>query len=57
MKIKIDDNAGFCFGVVKAIGTAEEELARSGTLYCLGDIVHNNAEVQRLKQKIDLQTG
>ena len=51
MKIKIDDNAGFCFGVVKAIGTAEEELSRSGTLYCLGDIVHNNAEVQRLKQK------
>ena len=37
--------------MVKAIGTAEEELSRSGTLYCLGDIVHNNAEVQRLKQK------
>jgi len=51
MLISIDDNAGFCFGVVKAIGTAEEELARSGTLYCLGDIVHNNAEVSRLNQK------
>lgn len=51
MKIKIDDNAGFCFGVVKAIGTAEEELSRTGTLYCLGDIVHNNAEVHRLNQK------
>lgn len=51
MQIKIDDNAGFCFGVVNAIGTAEDELARSGTLYCLGDIVHNNAEVQRLNQK------
>ena len=51
MRIKIDDNAGFCFGVVKAIGTAEEELTHGGTLYCLGDIVHNNAEVQRLKQK------
>lgn len=51
MQVKIDDNAGFCFGVVKAIGAAEEELSRSGTLYCLGDIVHNNAEVQRLRQK------
>ena len=51
MTIKIDDNAGFCFGVVKAIGAAEEELARSGKLYCLGDIVHNNAEVKRLKDK------
>ena len=48
MLIKIDDNAGFCFGVVKAIGTAEAELSREGTLYCVGDIVHNNAEVQRL---------
>ena len=51
MNITIDENAGFCFGVVKAIGTAEEELSRSGNLYCLGDIVHNNAEVHRLNQK------
>lgn len=51
MLIKIDDNAGFCFGVVKAIGTAEAELSREGTLYCLGDIVHNNAEVQRLARR------
>lgn len=51
MRIKIDDNAGFCFGVVKAIGTAEEQLAHNQVLYCLGDIVHNNAEVQRLNQK------
>ena len=51
MRVTIDDNAGFCFGVVKAIGTAEEELARGGTLYCLGDIVHNNAEVSRLHGK------
>lgn len=48
MRILIDENAGFCFGVVKAIGAAEEELAHSGKLYCLGDIVHNNAEVRRL---------
>ena len=51
MQIVIDDNAGFCFGVVRAIGTAEEELKHSGRLYCLGDIVHNNAEVARLRQK------
>ena len=44
MEIRIDDNAGYCFGVVKAIGAAEEELARNGNLYCLGDIVHNSAE-------------
>ena len=50
MKILIDDNAGYCFGVVKAIGTAEEELASAGRLFCLGDIVHNSAEVERLKQ-------
>ena len=48
MQIVIDDNAGFCFGVVRAIGTAEEELQRKGKLYCLGDIVHNSAEVARL---------
>ena len=49
--ITIDENAGFCFGVVKAIATAEEELTHSKTLYCLGDIVHNNAEVARLSGK------
>lgn len=48
MKVLIDDNAGYCFGVVKAIGAAEEELSHSGSLYCLGDIVHNSAEVERL---------
>ena len=51
MEVKIDDNAGYCFGVVKAIGAAEEELERSGRLYCLGDIVHNSAEVERLRRK------
>ena len=51
MDVRIDDNAGYCFGVVKAIGAAEEELSRCGNLYCLGDIVHNSAEVERLKQK------
>ena len=51
MKITIDPHSGFCFGVVYAIQMAEEELDRSGKLYCLGDIVHNNMEVERLKSK------
>ena len=50
MSVIIDENAGFCFGVVKAIAAAEEQLRGSKTLYCLGDIVHNNEEVQRLSQ-------
>ena len=51
MQVDIDPHSGFCFGVVYAIQQAEEELERSGTLYCLGDIVHNNMEVDRLKAK------
>ena len=51
MHIEIDKHAGFCFGVVKAIGAAEDALAREGSLYCLGDIVHNSAEVDRLETK------
>ncbi|MDD2299430.1 MAG: 4-hydroxy-3-methylbut-2-enyl diphosphate reductase [Fermentimonas sp.] len=49
-KIEIDKGSGFCFGVVKAINKAEEELKKNGTLYCLGDIVHNNIEVERLEK-------
>ena len=49
--IEIDSESGFCFGVVTAIRKAEEELARSGTIYCLGDIVHNSGEVERLRAK------
>ncbi|MBQ7540201.1 MAG: 4-hydroxy-3-methylbut-2-enyl diphosphate reductase, partial [Bacteroidaceae bacterium] len=48
VKIEIDTGSGFCFGVTTAISKAEEELAGSGSLYCLGDIVHNSAEVERL---------
>lgn len=51
MNVEIDNDSGFCFGVVTAIRKAEEELARGGTLYCLGDIVHNSDEVQRLASK------
>ena len=50
-RIEIDNGSGFCFGVTTAINKAEEELSRSSQLYCLGDIVHNNAEVERLKNK------
>ncbi len=49
MNVTIDPNSGFCFGVVYAIEIAERELAKSERLYCLGDIVHNNMEVKRLK--------
>ena len=48
LNIEIDKKSGFCFGVVNAISKAEEELAKGGTLYCLGDIVHNEQEVERL---------
>ena len=41
MKVEIDNESGFCFGVLSAIGKAEEELRKSGQLFCLGDIVHN----------------
>jgi 4-hydroxy-3-methylbut-2-en-1-yl diphosphate reductase len=51
MNISIDPGSGFCFGVVFAIQMAEDELDRTGSLYCLGDIVHNNEEVERLKKK------
>ena len=47
-KIVVDLNSGFCFGVINAIRTAEQYLLEHQTLYCLGDIVHNNEEVQRL---------
>ena len=48
LNIEIDKKSGFCFGVVNAITKAEEELAKGETLYCLGDIVHNGQEVERL---------
>ena len=49
--VEIDSRSGFCFGVTAAIRKAEEVLDREGTLYCLGDIVHNTAEVERLRRK------
>ena len=50
MQIQIDNSSGFCFGVTTAIKKAEEELASGKTLYCLGDIVHNSMECERLKR-------
>ena len=50
LRIEIDENSGFCFGVTTAIKKAEEELSNGGTLDCLGDIVHNSIECDRLKR-------
>ncbi len=49
VKIEIDNHSGFCFGVVYAIEMAQDYLKENGSLYCLGDIVHNDLEVERLK--------
>lgn len=51
LKVTIDQQSGFCFGVVYAIEMAEEILDEEGVLYCLGDIVHNDEEVLRLEKK------
>ena len=50
VNVEIDNGSGFCFGVTTAIKKAEEELAKGNTLYCLGDIVHNGQECERLKK-------
>ena len=55
MIVEIDDKSGFCFGVVRAITEAERALAEGGTVYSLGDIVHNRIEVQRL-ERLGLRT-
>lgn len=55
IQIEIDNGSGFCFGVTTAIRKAEEELAEGKQLYCLGDIVHNGMEVERLHEQ-GLQT-
>lgn len=49
IEVEIDSGSGFCFGVVNAIQSAERELNSTNVLYCLGDIVHNSLEVERLK--------
>ena len=49
IEVEIDKGSGFCFGVVTAIESAERELNNTDILYCLGDIVHNSLEVERLQ--------
>jgi 4-hydroxy-3-methylbut-2-enyl diphosphate reductase len=51
IKIQIDDTSGFCSGVIRAVGMAEDELEKSGKLFCLGNIVHNPVELARLREK------
>ncbi|MEP0987772.1 4-hydroxy-3-methylbut-2-enyl diphosphate reductase [Ekhidna sp.] len=51
MKVEIDENSGYCFGVEFAIQMAEDEMAEGQELFCLGDIVHNSMEVERLYNK------
>ena len=55
MTVEIDNDSGFCFGVLSAIGKAEEELRHGDELFCLGDIVHNGIECERL-QGLGLKT-
>ncbi len=50
LQVEIDSGSGFCFGVTTAIRKAEEELAAGNALYCLGDIVHNGMECERLRR-------
>lgn len=54
MRIVIDNGSGFCFGVRRAIATLEQELRRKGSIHCVGDIVHNEQEIERL-QKLGLK--
>jgi len=51
IKIQIDDTSGFCSGVIRAVGMAEDALEKSEKLYCLGNIVHNPVELARLREK------
>jgi 4-hydroxy-3-methylbut-2-en-1-yl diphosphate reductase len=51
LHVRIDPSSGFCFGVIYAIQMAEDLLDEQGYLYCLGDIVHNDEEVQRLQRR------
>ncbi len=51
LRVQIDSGSGFCFGVIYAIQMAEDMLDEQGYLYCLGDIVHNDEEVQRLEKR------
>ena len=51
MNVTIDEGSGFCFGVRRAIATLEEELRKNNVVYCVGDIVHNEREIERLQSQ------
>ncbi len=51
MKVTVDANSGFCWGVVRTVEIAEQELSESGKLYSLGEIIHNPVEIDRLGEK------
>jgi 4-hydroxy-3-methylbut-2-enyl diphosphate reductase len=51
MKVTVDSNSGFCWGVVRTVEIAEQELAETGKLYSLGEIIHNPVEIERLEEK------
>jgi 4-hydroxy-3-methylbut-2-enyl diphosphate reductase len=51
MKVSVDNNSGFCWGVVRTVDIAEQELAETGKLYSLGEIIHNPVEIARLEEK------
>ncbi len=51
MKVTVDNNSGFCWGVVRTVDIAEQELAETGKLYSLGEIIHNPVEIGRLEKK------
>ncbi len=51
MKVTIDPDSGFCFGVNRAIQTAEAELEAGNKVYCLGEMVHNQVQMDQLKSK------
>lgn len=51
MKVTVDNNSGFCWGVVRTVDIAEQELAETGKLYSLGEIIHNPVEIERLEEK------
>lgn len=51
MKVTVDNNSGFCWGVVRTVDIAEQELGEKGKLYSLGEIIHNPVEIDRLEAK------
>jgi len=51
MKVTVDQHSGFCWGVVRTIDIAEEEMQSGGPLFSLGPIIHNPVEIERLRKQ------